>query len=703
MVYNPNELRSLAAESSCVQLVYEWASCEMPAIDNWKKEEDCDTCPEHDCFIQQLNEMQIPGSPVIPNLVLDQIEYHMKWILKQVTDWICYHHRKNFFHDDPASPLKEYLPKLIWKSVRWGGRSIDYKATAKNVLADSIFNPMEKYRFACTYCFPKEVWNLRDTAKVAIDWCFETEPLLVYWSKYLVNQLDTIPVPAKDSIEEIMFAKALNEYDLWQPIKYFLEKSNSSARLLQCKKVVSHKYGKYQKKLLALLNECEKSSVYQANCKKIIKNYHEHVDLEGIRQFYTELKGKLNFKNFALIIKKLAYWSMINSDYFDALTPLLMEIWNDASDERKRLVVSSGWRSRIARRLDYVIMGEKVVEYFYDRDQFRNPFVFIRALAEVDEPRNFLKSNFDWLVIWQPFASVLELIDEFQVNSEDVEELKKDIRQSDIMERILITYLHCGGFDEFCSLVSFCYSDDEANRIAFQREFLMDHSDDLSFAFKRIEIDWKIIYEFVNKVFRDTDDGLASSYTTQLMQYVLEKRMDVLMEMMNREEANSIVECIETFVPHHDDLSRAKETCIESLFEYLHNRGYFFKETQFEKMLIWCYGSETGVAEFKEKINVSKVFIAMLERCVNWYTFNVCDSMEEFLHWYYPIESERRAFKLEMIYSYGEFEKIEALLKERKYRRRSRMLNWFFDKDDYKIKEFTRMCTCKFVKSVVYG
>ncbi|XP_065220711.1 uncharacterized protein LOC135845808 [Planococcus citri] len=701
MGYAPGELRSLAAKSSCIQLVYEWASSEILAINTWEKEEDYDTCSDHDWFIRQMNEMQLPGSSVIPNVVRYQIESRIMSILNQVSDWICYHHRKNFFHDEPASPLKEYLLKLIWKP----DRSIDYEATARNVLAGSNFNAMEKYRFACTYCFPEEVWNLRDTAKVAIDWCFETEPLLVYWSKYLANQLHTITLPARyASIEEIMFAKALKEYDLWQPVKYFFEKSNSSARLSQCKKVVSHKYGKYQKKLLALLNECEKSSVYLANLKKIIRNYDENYDFEGILQVYTELKGKLSFKNFALMISQLAYWSIVDN----AVLPLLMEIWNDASDEYKRLVALTGWRSRIATRLWHFIMGEGVDRYFNGRGKFRNHFVFIRALAEVYEPRNFLTENFVWLAVLQPFASVVELINEFQANSEDVEELKKDIRQWDIMKSILTLYLKFGEFDEFSSLVSFCYSDNNAIGIAFQRKFLINNLYALNFAFERIKIDWKIIYGFVNNMFRDTVEGLASYYTTKLMQYVLEKSMDVVMEMMYREGANRTVECIETFVPHHDDLARAKEICIDSLFEYLHNhhRGYFFKEAHFEKMLIWCYGSETGVAEFKEKINVSKVFINLLERWVDRYayTFNVsdCISMEEFLHWYYPIESERKAFKLKMIYSYAEFEKIEALLKERKYRERSRMLNWFFDKDDHKIKEFNRICTCKFVKTVIY-
>ncbi|XP_065209435.1 uncharacterized protein LOC135837920 [Planococcus citri] len=406
MGINPTELRSLAAKSSCIQVVHEWArNDEMPAIDIWKKEEDDDTwCPDHEWFIRQMNEMQLPGSPVIPNLVRDQIKYHMTSILKQVTQWIYYHHRKNFFHDEPASPLKEYLLKLIWKP----DRSIDYEATAKNVLAGSNFNPMEKYRFACTYCFPEDVRNLKDMAKVAIDWCFEEEPLLVYWSKYLTDQLHTITLPANDSIEEIMFAKALNEYDLWQPIKYFFGKLNSGARLSKCNNVILNTRAKYQKELLALLNECERSSVYQANLAKIIYNYCvELQDFESVRQIHIEMKDKWSFEDLGIIICDTALWSMVSPQFFNALTPLLMEIWNDTSDEDKRRVVSTGLRSCIAKKWNDLIMEH--VEYYYDnRDLFRNPLVFFCALAEAHEPLNFLRSNFDWLVIWQPRALAVE-------------------------------------------------------------------------------------------------------------------------------------------------------------------------------------------------------------------------------------------------------------------------------------------------------
>ncbi|XP_065225001.1 uncharacterized protein LOC135848860 [Planococcus citri] len=432
---NPTKLRSLAAKSSCIQLVFEWASCEMTVTKIWVcPNVSYRTCPAHDRFIWQLGEMEIPERSVISKLVLNKIEYHMASILNHVIQWICYHHRKNFFHDEPASPLKEYLLKLIWKP----DRSIDYEATAKNVLAGSNFNPMEKYRFACTYCFEEDLRNLRDMAPVTMDCDFEKEPLLVYWSKYLSNQLHTITLPANASIDEIMFTKALKEYDIWQPIKHFFGKLNSGAKLLQCKNVFEHEQGKYQKEVLALLNECEKISLYQDNMRQILENYGLRDNFEGIRQICTELKGKLSLKDFAVIIEELARLSVATVDSFNALTPLLMEIWNDARDEDKRHVASTGFQSRIVDTWQDLIWEEDDMDYhFANRHRMRNPLVFIRALAEAYKPLDFLEESIYYLITWQPVASIVELIDEFQFSAEDVEKLKKNIRQEIVTE-----YLH---------------------------------------------------------------------------------------------------------------------------------------------------------------------------------------------------------------------------------------------------------------------
>ncbi|XP_065209442.1 uncharacterized protein LOC135837927 [Planococcus citri] len=695
---NPADLRSLAAESACIQIVYEWASCEMPTIDTWKDERGYGTCPDHEWVIWQMNEMQIPGSPVMPDSVRDQIEYQITWVLEEVTDWICYHHKKNFFHDEPASPLKEYLLKLIWKPDLWSHRSIDYTATARNVLAGSNFNAMERYRFACTYCFPEDVQNLREMAEVAMDWCFETEPLLVYWSKYLTNQLHTIKLPTGFvPIEVFLFREAVEKYDLPAPIVYFFTKFNSGINIWQFCDIItnSESTGKeYLKELLSLMNECEKGLVYQDNAIQIVENFSAVCDFEGISQMYSELKGKSNWTNFAPIIVELVkvsigldhclFWSLIS------LT-LLIKIWNDAIGEDGFLVNVRDLQSRIAAECSTAIVsGENCIKHCWSTDEFHRHLEFIRALAAAHNPGNFLKSNFYWLVIWQPFASVVELIDDFQLDAEDVEELKRYTRRPSRMKRACLKYLESGKLEEFSAFVSFCYQDHKADISTYQKNLLMNEDGLKALANALYRIDWRIVYEFVSNVFRDTD-GFASSYTTRLLFRAFQNGEYSLRKLMKREDGYGIVDCIRTFVPDNDSLSLAKQTFLDLLLNMIHSDDFFvFKRATFnDHMLNWCYGTETGVAEFKEMINVSKLFITQFSGCIaknTTLTFKVSDSMEEFLHWYYPVDSERRAFKLEMIHSYNEFEDISIYLKDRSYRRR--MLDWFFENDADAIKEF---------------
>ncbi|XP_065209440.1 uncharacterized protein LOC135837924 [Planococcus citri] len=701
---NPAELHSLAAESVCmesvcIQLVYEWASCEMPTIDTWKEEEGYGTCPHHDWLIWQMNEMQITGSPVIPDSVRDQIEYQFSWISEKVTDWICYHHRRNFFHDEPASSLKEYLLKLVWKP----NRSIDYTETAKNILTSSNFNAMERYRFACTYCFPEEVWNLKDMAKIAMDWCFKKEPLLVYWSKYLTNQLHTITLPAAyASIDMVMFREAVEKLYPQEAVEYFFTKfNNSGIKIWQYSEVIANSkilHGKkYLKELLSLMNECEKRLVYQDNAIQIVKNLIWRGDYEGISLMCCELKGKSKWTNLPLIIVKLVKKSIsIYFVHFNPLSSLLLKVWNDAIGKDGFLENVRDLQSRIATECSTEIVSSKnCIKYSRSIDAFHRPLEFIRALAAAHEPRNFLKSNFYWLVIWQPFASIVELIDEFQLNAEDVEELKMHTRHPSRMRCACLKYLENGKLDEFSAFVSFCYSGHNADMSAYQKDLLIDEDGLKALADALNHIDWKIVIEFVNNVFRD-NAGFASGYTTRLLFRAFQngdEMYEFLRKIMQQEDAmNGIVDCIQTFVPGNDNLSLAKEAFVDLLLKALHDDVDFFvfKRAAFnENTLNWCYGTETGVAEFKEMINVSEVFIAQFWGCMatrTSLTFEVSDSMEEFLHWYYPIDSERRAFKLEMIHSYNESEAIALQLKDRLYRRR--MLDWFLENDADAITEF---------------
>ncbi|XP_065209443.1 uncharacterized protein LOC135837928 [Planococcus citri] len=702
---NPTDLRSLAAKSSCIQLVYEWASCEMPTINTWKDEKGYGTCPDHEWVIWQMNEMQIPGSPVMPDSIRDLIEYQITWVLEEVTDWICYHHKKNFFHDEPASPLKDYLLKLIWKS----NRSIDYTETAKNILTSSNFNAMERYRFACTYCFPEDVQNLREITELA-DWCFKEEPLLVYWSKYyLTDQLHhTIKLPTGFvSIEVFMFSEAVEKYDLLAPIVYFFTEFYSDIKLWQFCDVITYPESrgtKYLKELLSVMDGCERGLVYQGNViLRILENLVRIRDYEGISQMYSELKGKSYWTNFAAIIVELVKASISpHRNRFNSLTSLflLMEIWNDAIGEDEFLEDVIDLQSYIAAKCSTAIVSdENRIKYCWSTDGFHRPLEFIRALAAAYEPRNFLKSNFYWLVIWQPFASIVQLIDEFQLDVKDVEELKMHTRHSSRMKRVCLKYLESGKLDEFSAFVSFCYQDHKADISAYQKDLLTNEDGLKALADALNHIDWRIVNEFVNNVFRDVA-GFVSGYTTRLLFRAFQNGEYFLMKMMKREDANGhdIVECIQTFVPDNDNLSLAKETFVDLLLKTLYNDDYYvyddvytvFKRAVFnDHMLNWCFGSETGVAEFKEMINVSEVFLAQFWGCIETSTistFKFTDSMEEFLLWYYPIESERRAFKLEMIHSYYEFDVIGLHLKDRSYRRR--MLNWFFENDAEAITEF---------------
>ncbi|XP_065225225.1 uncharacterized protein LOC135849010 isoform X2 [Planococcus citri] len=693
----PAELRSMAAKSLCIRVVYEWASQETLETDDWRDEDGYGTCEDHDWFIWQMLEMQVPESMIIPNMIRDQIECHITSILNEVADWIRYHHRLRFFHDEAANLpdadffLKKYLLELAWRP----DQSIDYTATARNVLAGSNFSTLEKYRFACTYCFTQEIQRFRILGGMTKSYCFERDPFMVYWGKWLYNELHTITVPVYVSIDVVMFGEAMKHHNVWLPMKFFFEKLNSGGKIWQCGNALTlEATKKYQKELLAMLSDSEKALVYQDHMKVIIENYLKSGNLEAIRQISSELKVNANFQHFIVIIKRLVLFSMENSRNFNEITPLFFEIWNDVNDVEKNYNYT-GLRSRIAENCARLI-GDRCSRFdFNSRRQYRDPLVFIRAFAAAHNPNHFLQSNFYWLVIWQPFASIVGLINEFQLSVEDVERLKMITREPSKIEYACLIYLRYGKFREFNRFISFCYSNDDGNRIAFQKNLLNtdDGLDALGDALDRVK--WRTIYDFICHVYHDSRD-FASICTTQVMLRALkDETSSFLKHMMHRCEAKSIIRCIKTFVSAGDNLSEAKLACIDLINKYIYShKDFVFKGGQFHEILEWCYGygRAQGFDDFFDALDVERcaVLVTQLENCFDEYTFRVTDSFQEFFYWIssgFEHEWERSELKLEMIdVDCWYLEHTIKFLRQRRYRRC--LLNWFFDSDADKITEF---------------
>ncbi|XP_065211846.1 uncharacterized protein LOC135839654 [Planococcus citri] len=721
MAPTPPKLRSWAVRSLCIRLVYEWANSDMPVNDIiWRNAKNGHgTCENHDLFIDQMYEMRVPSTIIVPRLIHDQIDENIASILDHVKDWIRYHHSKNFFHDNPSSPMNEYLLGLVWSD---DNRRIDYTATARSMLRNENLTAMERFRFACTYCFVEEITKLWDLAEIKItsSWSFEDEPFLVYWSKYLKNELDTICLPETvSSMDILMLEKAMKVYDLWSPIEYFFSNLDTASKLHQFDAVANHCGVKYRNELLSKLDHKEWMLVYRKSIARIMLSCAESGDFEEIRHLWRRFKDTMNSKNFAIVVRELVPLSMKNSRNFNALTPMLMVMWASAREEVKKSAIKGELMRRIGEKCADLIDDDGIRFDFESRLEYADPLRVFRTLLESCDRKQieeFVRANFLWLVLWQPLAVLKEFFVEIQLDIKCLSMFKKDWINSYGLCQACWILLRYGEFDELDKVVWFCSFDDSKVDDDIRElclEALIALGEDFVALYKYLVVkcplglkalslylcnfDWRKLQSFLlNSVF--SRDHSKADLLMRLLFRTRSMGTTYLRMKLRRAEFDDVKECFVTVMSKYYEVSLLKYKCCITLFRCLFNDyddddesagNLIFKRDDMRDFLSWCCigGEDSLMAQSKLRFWFPKAFLGQLKGCVDENgSFQASDSMEEFLVWCFPAETDRAKFKRYLIRTYREYKPIEQLLGMRKYRRN--VLNWFFDNDTDLIETF---------------
>ncbi|XP_065209450.1 uncharacterized protein LOC135837933 [Planococcus citri] len=722
MPSTPAKLSSWAARSLCIRLVYEWANSDMPVNDIiWRNDKNGHgTCVNHDLFIDHMYEMRVPSTIIVPHLIRDQIDQNITSILDHVKDWIRYHHSKNFFHDEPSSPVNEYLLGLVWNDE---SRRIDYTASARSMLTNEKLTSMEKFRFACTYCFVEEITKLRDLAEIEItsDWKFRDEPFVVYWSKYLKGELGTIYLPGIFSIEVLMLEKALNDYGLWSSIEYFFSKVDALNRFRLLNEFVNQKGAEHLEELLNKLDDDDEwISACRNSIDKILKDCAESGRFEQIPHVWNRFRGGIDSKTLARIVEQLVPLSMKNKLYFNALTPILIEIWSTAGADLRQSAIEDELLARVGKKCAHMIDHDNEFD-LCARREYNDPLELIRTLLSCGDRRRrevFLRDNLHWLVIWAPSTSaVRELLEEFLFWSRDVVNIVREVKDSPQLRFSCSKLIRIGEFDHFDKIVLFFLShldeldDVTENTISQYKLSFVDNGD--GFRALRANFyssDWRTVSRFVYTTFRSSNVELyelRSILVDDRMQMDSSTRTYHLREKFSRGEMNDVVEIGKAYFAGSARYAWFKTRCMVELFWCIFgdSNGMNFNRANVQNFFTWC-SAESYKVWLEERLSaqpglLARAFLAQLKGCVDEFTFEASDSMEQFLHWWFAAESEKRQFKRDMIHRYTEFEQIADLLKQRKYRQG--VLNWFFDNDAEFVQCFVIFCSAAKVRVPTVG
>ncbi|XP_065209465.1 uncharacterized protein LOC135837949 [Planococcus citri] len=713
---SPMKLQILAAKSVCIRLVREWAEeGEIPVINVWKRAAGYGTCPAHDWYLWQLSEMPIPRFAHIQNTIRYQIEDNMAPILDQVVIWIQHHHGADFFNDQQSSFLSEYISKLVWNHHF----QIDYAASAKNILTNTKLSPLERFRFAGTYCIVEEIEKFRDTIDSMPKLDFKKDPFVVYWSKYLRNELHTIPVPKDMSLNSLMIIISSSQFGLWAPVEYFFGKLTQASKLVNIEPIIRLYGNSVRMNLPDKFNDKEWNLAFRPVISKIVEKIVECGTLDEVRCIWSRFRSKMDSKNFCSILETLVPLSMRNATSFKKWTPLLMEIWTSAASELKQsaIVDTELWHS-IGRKCEHLVRFENAKD-FRARRQIPESMKFIRMVLKstnVKKRTEFLEQNFSWLIIWTQFTTVDRLIREFlERYNRDVVKLKQSIADNSAeIERSLLIFLSFGEFDEFDVVTRFYFPGIKGVAKDTEEELrngLMCHKWDLVTSGKGLMFlatclyfaDWKQLYEFVQKMCSVAGYSL-NSFMFDLFERGHLPGLEYLTRKLERGEMIDLKECLSKLECHSEGdvvrrgllMRQFKTHMFKALFDIDSGRKMIFNRADVQDFLLWIYNGDEILVEkhFKQPVLFPKGFLVQLIGCFDdghdGFLFQASKSMEEFLKWCFAKVSERRRFKREMIYKFKQYKIIEDILLNRRCRRSA--LFWFFDGDVGLIEKFTADC-----------
>ncbi|XP_065209458.1 uncharacterized protein LOC135837940 [Planococcus citri] len=714
---SPMKLQCLAAKSICVRLLHKWAEGEIPVINVWRRAQGygTDHCEDHDWFLWQLSEMQVPQFAYISGEIQNQIEDNMVPILETAQTWIQAHHGcNNFFHDEPSSPLNEYIVKLVWNRHF----KIDYAATAKNILTNEKLSPLERFRFASVYCIVDEIEKFRNTIGSIPEFDFRVDPFVAYWSKYLRNELRTISVPKNSSIEMLLFNTSM-ERGMWPTVQYFFGKLDSAKKTSKFESILERFGEAYPDDFSVGLADKKWNPLCCFASSKIIARIVRYGTPNQVRIVWKLFESKMNSKNFYGILETLLPLSMRNANSFEKWTPLLMEIWTSASGRFNQSAIDMKLWESIGDKFFGIFQHERLLE-FRARRQISDPMKFIRIVLKsmpASKRVIFIEKNICWLLLWAPFAALDELMrDVLECYSRDFLELRKLVANDDVkMQVLLCALLAYGEYDEIDAIVSFYVFSIDGYVNVFIRnggfkfqndpklykwQFLMSsHAFDWMCG-RVYRGDWRELHKYVE----ENNAWPSGDKPNEIIKKVLLTSDGYCARKINGgDEMNDLKEFVNTVFsniePQHECganslvkmlKKRFESLLLKVLFDYTNlGKKITFDRDALQEFLLWIYdGDEKLIDEnFKQPRLFPKGFLVQLKGCVAEGSFRVTESMDEFLKWCFATEAERQRFKRKMIYGFRQYRLIEGLLMRRKYRRS--MLLWFFNEDTSLIDKFT--------------
>ncbi|XP_065224945.1 uncharacterized protein LOC135848823 isoform X2 [Planococcus citri] len=624
--------------------------------------------------IESVEKLHLPK----PNT--EQISNYVRKMANEITAWVSYHYRTVFLKNGLDKFVYSFVCRIVWNH----NGTINCVKTAKNMRPSLRLSEVEKLRFLAVYCLKDEMDQMSPLlySNDVIDHtiCYQN-PMIYYWCRYFRNELHKIPTTSEDnptlSLDVNMFRNS--KVDNWSSKQYFLNRLSSEEQVQQAIWLI-YAYGSvYQKAVMLELDETQRLQVYMKLATNIILNYtRPRVSSRFILLTWFEARHLFSPDQFSIL-----FCDLLKAKINDTV---LTEIWTSAADDFKQHAVSFNDHDILKR----ILSREKC----QDRD-----FIFVLLQNSSATVRNaimteiFFNVHLGELLMNSRFHGFNRLLEFCLPNTEESTQFKINfVNNSQHVRHICLQFYSTGdsnGLNDFLKQLLAPYPD-----------IIVEYKKNLLTSVYGVNQCVKVMdreVDVLNTIFEVSLPNASSITEFKRSMIFSPTSITKLKDSIIKKRVNAVQMCINRFLTSDEDKNALKKKLIGDTMEptlmqaILQNNDASYLQA----VMMWCFGNEDAIKEFKNSLNVELIFIIMLKDCVfcqydRYLTrceFKSCklsdfDVIERFLTWYFESSIEVKKYKVKIINAYHRIDIFGTFLRGNRGDPQLRtMLEWFFKND----------------------
>ncbi|XP_065202645.1 uncharacterized protein LOC135832997 [Planococcus citri] len=559
------DLKEIASVRAVIAL---WNNVDISCIvwaDSIHGEESVHTV--HEDVLSSLAELEVP------QCIAEFLKTYVQKVKEELNKWVDYHSNEILHPNGEKNELYCEINNIIWYS----DGTINYKATAKNLLNSLRLSEIEKYHILCWYCLEDEIDRLSPllfTKNIVdhLDFDSYDDSLILYWNNYFrYNNRD---------YKDVDMLRHLNVK--WPAKEYFFDRLNAEEQvenviwLLDEDKTIYL----YLKQLLMKLNEHQLQQVYVNRSVQIINTFLRSQDgVQEILPTWYDVRYLITQDQFVSILT-----SLLGYTYRPVPGAILTEIWSSAGNDFRFHILNHHER----------VTFEKTMSWFKEVEDGS----FLNTLLQHANPnliqeiitRPFFKKLCEDLISRQQLSTLERLFDAWSVSGHHLIQFKHDFTKTTFFTTFCKSLLNYEIFREKMKI--------------FQRKLQV------------LERLWNIWLSSVEEVTRFkryfTEDDSFRDCCEKMLKYGKLSKLESILNL-----------CL----PDDGEFERNLAKNANYLYEHCRKLILFQNFETLEQMLKICFCNVDALVEFQNNLTKKEFFEESCRESIIYNNFQVLERM----------------------------------------------------------------------------